>query len=372
MTQLALLSKQVDLADEQAQSLALLSPDHPAVTLVRAYVALKAGDLDKAEAGANTLLASSPDEPFAKGLKAEVLIAKGQMDEAIALLEQQHGAAPEDRSTIRALIAIYRSREDWRNLARIEFDAHRLEPKNSTIAVDAIEAFLRAGDVATASQLSRPLLVPGANPQLLEATLSSWARYAPKGVLAPDVSKLAQASSGEQQVAFANYFNRVGKPEVAAGLLGGSQLPVTHVNAERNAVLAQSLAQQGRTGDAKRLFDLVLDREQDQVDALRGRAMLEARTGALKQAVIDAQRLVTISPKSGEDRLVLASAYLAAGNKAEVRRTLWQAFQDLPQDERVYSALRRIMASTGDAEGQRRLGDELADQRRTMLKKELI
>ena len=86
MAQLALLSSDINLANEQAKSLALLAPDNPAVTLVRGYTAFKAGDLDKAGAAADTLLAATPDDPFANSLKAKVLIAGGKSDQAVSLL----------------------------------------------------------------------------------------------------------------------------------------------------------------------------------------------------------------------------------------------------------------------------------------------
>jgi predicted Zn-dependent protease len=178
--------------------------------------------------------------------------------------------------------------------------------------------------------------------------------------------------SGDRRVSFANYYNRIGDPAAAAALLSSSQLPVTHANARWNAVLAQSLALQGRTAEAMRLFDLVLAREPDQREALRGRSGLEARIGPTKQAILDAQRLVTIDPNSGEDRVLLARAYLAADNGDEVRRTLWDAFRDLPDDERVFSALRSVLVSTNDAEGQRRLTDEFNDRRRSTLMKDLV
>ena len=81
---------------------------------------------------------------------------------------------------------------------------------------------------------------------------------------------------------------------------------------------------------------------------------------------------MTITPKTGEDRLLLAQAYLAARNGTQVRRTLWDAFQELPDDERVSSALRSVLASTGDKEGVQRLDDEVSDRRSQRLTKELI
>lgn len=372
MAQMALLSGDLDLANEHADALALVSPSNPVVTDVRGFVALKAGEYDKAEQLADTVLAQSPNEPFAKILKSRVFISEHRLDDAIALLDDQHRMVPQDRSAISGLTELYRARDDWRNVARIQYDAHRLDPKNTKTSLATIEAFLRAGNVAAANGMSAPLLSANADPQLLENVLTLWARYAPASASLPNGVKLANAVSGDRRVSFANYYNRRGAPQVAAALLQASQLPVSHSNARWNAVFAQTLALQGRNPEAKRLFDQVLDREPDQVDALRGRATLEAKLGQNKQAIIDSQRLVTISPNSGEDRVLLAQAYLAARNADQVRRTLWDAFRDLPDDERVFSALKSVLASTGDAEGLRRLDDEFNDRRSVQLMKDLV
>ncbi|HEU4695743.1 MAG TPA: tetratricopeptide repeat protein [Sphingomicrobium sp.] len=372
LAQIALLSRDLDLASTQARSLSLVAPNNPVVTLVQGYVAYNSGELDKAMADAETLLATTPNDPFARILKAGVLVQKGRTDDAISVLEDQHRAVPQDRATVRSLVQIYAARRDWHNLARIQMDAHRVSPKDPRISSDLVEALLRDGNVATAAKVSAPLLSSAADPQVIDQILTLWSRFAPPHSILPNAMKLATSVDGERRLAFANYFNRIDDPRAAAALLGGRQLPVTHANAGWNAAVAQSLALQGQLADARKLFDLVLSREPDQVDALRGRSALEARTGAAKQAVIDAQRLVTITPKTGEDRLLLAQAYLAARNGTQVRRTLWDAFQELPDDERVSSALRSVLASTGDKEGVQRLDDEVSDRRSQKLTKELI
>ncbi len=371
MAQLALASGEAEVATEHARSLALIAPANPMVAMVRAYTDLQAGNLDKAEAGVNGVLANAPNDSFATRLKARVLLAKTEFDDAVSLLEAQHRAMPEDKATTQNLAAMYRLRGDWRNVARLQYDAHRLEPKNLRIARDTVEAFLRAGNVAAAAKLSAPLLQPSANPKLIDDVLLLWADYGPRGTAFPD-AKLAEAMSGDRRVSFANYYNRVGRPEAAVALLGGSQLPVRQSNARWNAVFAQALALQGRGADAKRLLDLVLAREPDQVDALRARSVLGAKTGLARQSIIDAQRLVTVEPDSGEDRLLLAQAFLASGNRDEVRRTLWQAFQDLPADERVFLALKSVLGSNKDLDGQRRLEGEFNDRRMAQLERELV
>jgi len=370
LTQLAMMSGQVDLADEHASALALVAPENPAVMLVRSYRSFKGGDLDDADAQIEKLFAVNPNDSNAKALKAHILVARNRIDEAIALLEDQHRAVPDDRAALRSLAALYRSRQDWRNAARVQFALCRLEPKDTTVASTLVEVLLRAGDVADARRVSTPLLSAAADPKLVDATLVTWARYAPAGQVLP--VSLAQGSEGASRIAFASYFIRIGKPATAAALLAGPKLPVSPANSRWNAVIAQSLALQGRSAEAKRLFDLVLQAEPDDIEALRGRSALEAKTGMTKQAIVDAQRLVSATPKTGEDRLMLARAYLAAGQKREVARILWQAFQDLPDDERVLAALKSVLVSTGDADGERRLNAEAADRRMVKLTKDLV
>ena len=371
MAQLALVSGEGELATEHARDLALIAPSNPMVAVVHAYTDLQSGNLDKAETGLNAVLANAPNDSFATRLKARVLLAKTQFDGAIALLEEQHRAVPDDKGTTQNLAAMYKVRDDWRNVARVQYDAHKLEPKNLKISHDTVEAFLRAGNVTAAAKLSVPLLQPGSNSQLVEDVLTLWADYGPHGTDLLD-PKLAQAMTGDRRVSFANYYNRIGKPAAATALLGASRLPITHDNARWNAVFAQALALQGRGADAKRLFDQVLDREPDQADALRGRSALEAKAGITRQAIIDAQRLVTVQPDSGQDRLLLAQAFLAAGNRDEVKRTLWQAFQDLPDDERVFSALKSVLGSNKDVDSQRRLEGEFIDRRMARLQKDMV
>ena len=311
-----------------------IAPDNSTVTLVQGFVALQQQNYEKAEAAADKLLAATPTDPVAKVLKARILIGQQRPDDAITLLEEQHRADSEDRLSLRALSKLYRANKNWRDAQRVDQYLYELDPKDFRPAQQLLELALRAGNVSLARQVSGPLLSAAARDQLVANTLDLWARYAPAGTFLPDLTLLAQRAGPARRPAFAEYLNRVGQPAAAQRLLGAVQLPITHENASLNAVLAQSMALQGRTADANRLFNEVLSLEPDQLQALRGRSELLMRTGGVKQAIIDAQRIVTSNPQSGTDRVLLARAFLAAGNKQEVRRTLWQAFHDLPQDDR--------------------------------------
>lgn len=372
LTQMALVSGQIDLADQQARTLGLLAPDNPTVGLVRGYVALKSGNLDKADSEAQDLLAKDPSDSNAKILRARILVAARRIDDAIALLEEQFASMPDDVSAARGLISLYRSKEEWRSLARVQYALSKLAPGTKGLSVQLVESLLRGGQIKAAGDFTRRILEGSADPRIVEQLLDDWANFAPTGTVLPEAGRLAQASSGDARVSFASYFNRIGKPSAAQQLLGGPRLPVTPANARSNAVLAQALDATRQNRQALDLYNLVLQIEPDQADALRGRSVLFARVGRGRQAVADAQRLVSAEPNSGRDRLVLADAFAAAGKAREARRTLWDAFQDLPDDDKVFAALSRLLLSNGDADGARRLADERVDRRLDELSQELV
>ena len=76
-----------------------------------------------------------------------------------------------------------------------------------------------------------------------------------------------------------------------------------------------------------------------------------------RQAIVDAQRVVSVTPKTGAKTVCYSPGLISqrATSPCSVRRTLWDAFQDLPDDERVFAALKSVLVSTEDLDGARRL-----------------
>jgi predicted Zn-dependent protease len=121
---------------------------------------------------------------------------------------------------------------------------------------------------------------------------------------------------------------------------------------------------------AKSRLDAVIAYDPGNATALRARAELELRTGRAPQAINDAQKLVTVVPSSPENRILLARAYTAAGNKTWADRTLWAAFNDIPANDRVYEALRSTRIGKPDALAQ--LEAEFDRQRDHQIRKGLL
>ncbi|MFL6720881.1 MAG: hypothetical protein ACJ8FT_03630, partial [Sphingomonas sp.] len=265
------------------------------------------------------------------------------------------------------LTRIYERDGNWSKVTEFAQRVNALTPADNDNGLLLVKAALRSGDIAVARNASIHLLRPDAPPSLVSAVLETWADYWPSPQRVEDARRLGAAATGQQQrLIYAAFLNRFGSPADAMRLAGPTAtMPVNAANAEANAVVADALSRMGNIGGAKARFDAVLAFDPGNATALRGRSELELRTGSASAAVLDAQKLVTVLPNSGRDRLLLAHAFAAAGNKAWMERTLWSAFQDIPADETILAALQSTRK--GSPEALKDLDAEFARQRDRML-----
>jgi Flp pilus assembly protein TadD len=373
LSQLSLAGGNLELAQRYEHELEQVAPHDPSVRLVSGYLLLTRRQLDEADKDVDQLLEMAPLDPGAKLLKARILVARGNLDGAIALLEQQALAKPNDAGSLKALLILLQRNDDWPKIAPVAARLATLQPGNQTAAVTAIKAAFKANDIALARHLSETRLGPEAPPALVNSILLLWAQYWHDPAAVQEATALARSVPPQQRLAYATYFNSVGQARLAAVLAGGApQLPVTLANSSSNAIYAEALAVGGHGTDAARLLNSILAEEPDHVYALRARTRLELKSGDGVSAVRDAQRLITIEPNSPDHRLLLAQAYVAAGDRRSADRTLWDAFHDIPGDEDLYHALRtQMIARTGDGAA-RQVDDEYQQQREQQLEREFI
>jgi len=215
-------------------------------------------------------------------------------------------------------------------------------------------------------------LQPTADAATVAKVLDLWIKDWPSPQRIVEARRLAGRAAGqEQRLTYAEFFTRSGDPADAIRLAApAATLPVKAETAEANAVLADALSRSGGMGAAKARFDAVLAFDAGNATALRGRSELALRTGNAAAAVLDAQKLVTVLPNSADDRLLLARAFAAAGNKAWMERTLWSAFQDIPGDEHILAALQSTRK--GDRDATDELNAEFARQRDNQLNRGLL
>jgi predicted Zn-dependent protease len=373
LSELSLYAGDLDSAQAYGRDLEVLQPSDPAVFLVKGYLDLRRGELGSAEANADRLIAMLPLDAGGKLLKARVLAARGQRAEAIALLEHQAAAKPDDVASLKALLLLLEREDDWPKLAAAAVRLARLQPGDHGAALTAIEAAFRANQIQLATNLSLVLLGPDAPPKLVDSVLQLWARFWRVEEALAQADRLAGSAPPRQRLAYAAFYNSMGRPAKAAELAGGGAvLPVTIANSASNAIFARALAISGHAEAARKLFDAVLLKEPDHVYALRGRAELEISNRQARSAVRDAQRLLTIEPASAEDRLVLARAYESGGDERGAIGALWDAFHDIPANEQIYEALRSRVARSSGIDAAKHVDVEFNRQRDVQLAREFI
>jgi Flp pilus assembly protein TadD len=373
LTQLALLSGELTIAERHAKELSLLAPNDPAVWLAFGYVALKRQNFELAERYADQLIATLPLDPAAKLLKARVLVARRVPEEAARLLEAQLLAKPEDLSSLKALIALRTRYAEWSKVSSAAARLAEMRPKDLEYALLAIEAAFRAGQVERGKGLSLGLLLPDASSEQVSEVLQVWLdRWkAPEAV--SEARRLSHQASAEQLLAYATFFNDAGSPLDTASLLGTNlRLPITTANSSINALVAASIGLRGRSTESIRVLDEILKKEADHVYALRALVNLNITAGMPRSAVTAAQRLVTISRSSVRDRLLLARAYGAMGNRRQVDRTLWDAFHDIPANRDIYEILRAHVQRYAGADGVTSVDAEFEQQQDTQLVREFF
>ena len=124
--------------------------------------------------------------------------------------------------------------------------------------------------------------------------------------------------------------------------------PVNAESANANAAAAEALGLTGQHGAAVKRFGDVLAYDPGNAMALRGQSKLLLRMGRPKDAIVGAEKLVTVAPEMADDRLLLARVFVAAGDTAQAQRTLWDAFRDIPGNERIYGALAQLTRANPD------------------------
>jgi len=367
VTELALRSGDINLALKRARELEVLSPGNPWVKIVDGWAAVGDMQYDKALLLGDQLLTNSPYDPAGTTLKARALIGLDRNDEAEQLLTRQLQAQPTDLGNGQMLEKFYVWKQDWPRAAAIARKIWSQAPNDRFSALLVVAAAFRSGNVGEGREASARLLKPNADPGLVGSVLDLWANYWPSPQRQQDAITFAQKAAGiEQKLAYARFLSRIGDSLDAARLVSPSAtLPVDARNAEANAVLGDALFRLGKFADAQSRLDRVIAFDPGNATALRAQAELALKTGNSSRAIVAAQKLVTVLPKSADDRLLLARSYTAAGNTPWANRTLWSAFQEIPANDAIYAAL--ISQRKGDPDATQQLRDEFGRQRYAQL-----
>lgn len=371
MTQLALRTGNLDLAKENAKQLELVAPDNPAVRITYGFVALRRGDLDEATRQADLLLISAPYDSGAKILKSRVMLELGKDEPAIALLREQNLAQPSDQDVLRALTGIYELLDRWPDVAWASRSLLEWRPKDQQVRAKLIESELRSGRVPEALAASTQGLAE-ASPLESAALLAPWTAVGEQRAIAAEVSRIGSEATGERKIVFARFLAEAGMwNEVIALTRDMATSPVSAANIAANGLHAAAVGQTGDPRAALARLDEALTVDTNQADALRARALLRAKTGNFAGAQEDAKKLVATKREASSSWLLLAAIQRAGKQEDAARRTLWDAFHELPANRVIYRELSDLVTRAEGPQAGQRLAEEFRDQRSDQLTRNL-
>lgn len=362
LTQIAIQSGALEIAEERANDLDLVAPGDPVVKLTKGLIALRRQNFDEAILSADAILGAAPSDTNALILKARALVGLDKPDDAVALLEEQLIGQPRDGSLLRLLMTLHRRAARWAVASKVGLRILAVEPTDLRTAEQTIEAALKSSQPEIARAVSLSALKPDTAPAAIARMLEVWSDYW-SGVIPVAIARqLGKAAGPAQRVAYARYLNRSGAAEDARALLadqaGQKASPAT---VDALAVYAESLSRLGRTAEARSRLQAILDGDQTNVDALRAMTEVLLASGDKAQALNLARRLVAVDPETPQSRFVLARVFEASGDRDSARRSLWDGFHEIRGSERLYRALRASLGNDGEAVS--RLDREYSDQR---------
>lgn len=363
LTQIALRAGNLQEAERRAKELELVAPEDPAVPLTYGYVALRRGDLEEADRQVGQLLAATPFDSSAKVLKARILLLSDKPDEAITLLREQVRLQPSDQMSLRALLSIYELKERWADAAWAARSLLTWQNEDVELRSRLIENELRAGDLAAARDETAKGLLSVQAPHV-GRLLAPWLGTGRQQAITAVVLAAGRAAEGDKRLALARFLSLAGRSaEVVELTRNMASLPVAANNIAANALYGTALVRSGQVESGLERLDAAIRLDGGNADALRGRAQLRSRLGRHQEAIEDAQKLVAANRLLPENRLLLAEIFLAAGRGADAKRTMWDAFHDIPAERSIYDALRAFVARSDGPSAVASLAAEYDDQR---------
>ena len=245
MTQIALRSGNLPLAEKTAHELELVAPGDPAVPLTYGYVALRQSDFAEADRQAKILLATAPNDPNANVLRARILLQSGLPEQAVSLLREQIRLQPSDQLSLRALLSIYELREQWPDAAGVAGSLLAMQPKDQAIRARLVESEIRSGR-AQAALHTTAIGLEAAGQRELDLLFSPWIATGNKAVIALTVFELARKAQGDRRLIMARFLELAEHHEQVLQLTRDlATMPVNVSNLTANALYGAALAATG-------------------------------------------------------------------------------------------------------------------------------
>jgi len=284
-----------------------------------------------AEATAQRLLQISPADTAGIIIHARVLAKTKKIEEALAFINDRLAQSSQSAALLITQINLNRALGKPEEMAKGFAELDELAPdRSATLRLDEINLLYQLGRTADARARTAALL----NTKSLDvATVTVlqrlWWQYDPKPF---DRQSLQAAKEwGDPILLFgiARYFLWQGEPQLADDTF------FSFPEGLRNpcfAVHLRAAYKLGNEAEARKLNDKILERDNENVDALLLRAELEEQDGHRDRAIESAQRALNVDQTNPEIYVALAELNARAGDKPRAQQVFEDGLRQLPQD----------------------------------------
>jgi predicted Zn-dependent protease len=362
--QFYVVSRDLPRARAQAELAHRLDPEHPELLLLRALIALEAGDLAEADARTAAVLAKDPGKIDAAALLARIRERSGGIDAALAAFDQTLTRQPKDVTLRTFKVQMLERANRGDQAVAVYREMIAIEPAVYVHRAGLSRLLYRIGAKADAEQEVRQAIAErigttAAKLGLIDLLLSENRTDDAEA----ELKRMIEATPDEHALRFrlAELYARLQKLDPAEAALGAI---VRRDREGENGVAARlALARLAyarnapEKGDALIADALTVDKDNGEALKLRAARSLDGENA--EQAIIDLRTVLRGAPNDGAATRLLARAYVAAGKPDLAEQQLARLVKLDAEDAGAKYGLAYFQAQRGQTEQALELLDEI-------------
>jgi tetratricopeptide (TPR) repeat protein len=317
-----------------------LAPDDVAGLLAMGAIKMYQGDFIEANKYADQLIKVDPSGIGGYSLKAHVLESQGRPGAAAAVLAQQVALNPGNVDLALQVMDLYRKSGNRQGVRDTSLILSKLMPDDPRYKMESARALHAKGkdDEANAVIAGLQQQYRG-NPDVIEAIAQYWFQTLPREAALAKVTAMIQALAGRSKAALGDMLTDEGRAADTVRLLAAASSDVVDQgNVEVHAAYARALLATGKSAQARKVAQDVLDFDSVNDEALYVHAGTSLAKRDFDGALTDAQLAVSSNPKNEPAALLIPQIYMAKNNPVMAEQAFGNAQNDNPDSTEIFQA----------------------------------
>ncbi|MEO1548857.1 MAG: tetratricopeptide repeat protein [Pseudomonadota bacterium] len=332
--ELYLIGNAPELAERYVTTAFAAAPDNIKVRGLKAVYEQRSGNTEAALELAQDVLADDPASTVAIGVIASDFMSKEQPEQALIYLDQGLATEEPDAALYMMKMAALNAVGDQGRITSHLEDMAAAFPENSELSQSLVQRYIQLGEVDKAEEVLRQLMANNpdetAYPLGLVNLLNTQRSPADAQALLEELVARGDANEGDYLRALAGFHFRAGDTDTSIATLEG-YLARDDLDAQDKYNTQTQLGGVFRTiGENEKSNALaveVLENDEENVDALKLRALHQIETDDYQGAIENLRSALNVSPRNPSVLTILAAAHERNGSKGLAQERLALAVQ---------------------------------------------